>query len=191
LLKAIANAKAKDTALHLFGLVSDGGVHSHNTHLYALVELAKRQGLEKVFVHCFFDGRDVPPDSAKGYTEELQAKLKEIGVGKIASIVGRYYAMDRDNRWERVEKAYRAMVTGEGNQATDAVAAVAASYAAGVLDEFVIPTVMTENGAPVATIQANDSVIFFNFRPDGPGSTPAASCSRISLALPCPKVISR
>lgn len=166
LLKAIANAKAQGTALHLFGLVSDGGVHSHNTHLYALVELAKRQGLENVYVHCFFDGRDVPPDSAKGFTEELEAKLKEIGVGKIASIMGRYYAMDRDNRWERVEKAYRAMVTGEGNQATDAVAAVAASYEAGILDEFVIPTVITADGAPVATIQDNDSVIFFNFRPD-------------------------
>jgi len=166
LLKAIANAKAQGTALHLFGLVSDGGVHSHNTHLYALVELAKRQGLENVYVHCFFDGRDVPPDSAKGFTEELEAKLKEIGIGKIASIMGRYYAMDRDNRWDRVEKAYRAMVMGEGNQATDAVAAVAASYEAGVMDEFVIPTVITEKGNPVATIQANDSVIFFNFRPD-------------------------
>lgn len=166
LLKAIANAKAQGTALHLFGLVSDGGVHSHNTHLYALIELAKRQGLENVYVHCFFDGRDVPPDSAKGFTEEFEAKLKEIGIGKIASIMGRYYAMDRDNRWDRVEKAYRAMVMGEGNQATDAVAAVAASYEAGVMDEFVIPTVITENGNPVATIQANDSVIFFNFRPD-------------------------
>jgi 2,3-bisphosphoglycerate-independent phosphoglycerate mutase len=166
LLAAIGQAKAQGTALHLFGLVSDGGVHSHNTHLYALVELARQQGLEKVFIHCFFDGRDVPPDSAKGYTEQLEAALARIGTGKIASIMGRYYAMDRDNRWERVEKAYRAMVTGEGNQADDAVAAVAASYDAGLQDEFVLPTVINENGRPVATIQPNDSVIFFNFRPD-------------------------
>ena len=163
---AIAKAKANGTSLHLFGLVSDGGVHSHNTHLYALVELAKKSGLDKIFIHCFFDGRDVPPDSAKGYTEQLEAKLKEIGAGKIATIMGRYYAMDRDNRWDRVEKAYRAMVMGEGNQAEDAVDAVAASYEAGVLDEFVVPTVITENGQPIAKISDNDSVIFFNFRPD-------------------------
>ncbi|MDD2533490.1 MAG: 2,3-bisphosphoglycerate-independent phosphoglycerate mutase [Eubacteriales bacterium] len=166
LLQAMQNAKTKGTALHLFGLVSDGGVHSHNTHLYALVELAKKSGLSNVFIHAFFDGRDVPPDSAKGYTEQLEAELQKIGVGQIASIMGRYYAMDRDNRWDRVEKAYRAMVMGEGNQATDAVAAVAASYEAGVLDEFVLPTVITKHGEPIAKISDNDSVIFFNFRPD-------------------------
>lgn len=163
---AITNCQAHDSALHLYGLLSDGGVHSHNTHLYALLEMAKQAGLPRVFVHCFFDGRDVPPDSAKGYTEELVTRMAEIGVGKIATIMGRYYVMDRDNRWDRVEKAYRAMTLGEGNQAEDAVQAVADSYEAGVMDEFVVPTVITEHGRPVATIQANDSVIFFNFRPD-------------------------
>jgi 2,3-bisphosphoglycerate-independent phosphoglycerate mutase len=166
LVGAIENAKANGTSLHLFGLVSDGGVHSHNTHLYALVELAQKSGLDKIFIHCFYDGRDVPPDSGKGFTEELEAKLKEIGAGQIATIMGRYYAMDRDNRWDRVEKAYRAMVMGEGNQAEDAVEAVAASYDAGVYDEFVVPTVITKNGQPVAKISDHDSVIFFNFRPD-------------------------
>ena len=163
---AIDHCRQHDASLHLFGLLSDGGVHSHNTHLYALLQLAKAEGLKKVFVHCFFDGRDVPPDSARCYTEELEAKLQEIGVGKIATIMGRYYAMDRDNRWDRVEKAYRAMVLGEGNQADDAVRAVAASYEAGIMDEFVLPTVITREGQPTATIQANDAVIFFNFRPD-------------------------
>ena len=163
---AFENCRSHNSSLHLYGLLSDGGVHSHNTHLYSLLEEAKAAGLEKVFVHCFFDGRDVPPDSAKCYTEELESKLKEIGVGKIATIMGRYYAMDRDNRWDRVEKAYRAMALGEGILADDAVQAVAASYAAGVMDEFVLPTVITCSGQPTATIQANDSVIFFNFRPD-------------------------
>jgi len=163
---AVAHAREQGTALHLFGLVSDGGVHSHNTHLYALLELAKRNGLGKVFVHCLYDGRDVPPDSAKCYTEELVAKMAEIGTGRIASLMGRYYAMDRDNRWDRVSKAYMAMVHGEGPTATDPVAAVAASYEAGVMDEFVIPTVITEGGEPVGRIQPNDAVIFFNFRPD-------------------------
>lgn len=166
LLAAIENCRANDTQLHLFGLLSEGGVHSHNTHLYALLEMAKKAGLTKVFVHCFFDGRDVPPDSAKCYTEELEAKLLEIGVGRIATIMGRYYAMDRDNRWDRVEKAYRAMVLGEGPQATDAVEAVAASYAADVMDEFVLPTVITRDNQATAVIQSGDSVIFYNFRPD-------------------------
>jgi len=165
-LDAIDNCKKNNSKLHLFGLVSDGGVHSHNTHLYALVELAKRQNLKDVYVHCFFDGRDVPPDSAKGYVEELEAKLKEIGVGKIASVMGRYYAMDRDNRWERVQLAYDAMVLGKGLEATNAVDAVVASYAREEYDEFVKPTVIKENGNPVATIGENDSIIFFNFRPD-------------------------
>ncbi|HOQ01659.1 MAG TPA: 2,3-bisphosphoglycerate-independent phosphoglycerate mutase [Acetivibrio clariflavus] len=165
-LDAIDNCKKNNSKLHLFGLVSDGGVHSHNTHLYALVELAKRQGLKDVYIHCFFDGRDVPPDSAKGYVEELEAKFKEIGVGKIASVMGRYYAMDRDNRWERVQLAYDAMVLGKGLEASSAGEAVAASYAREEYDEFVKPTVIKENGKPVATIGENDSIIFFNFRPD-------------------------
>ena len=163
---AIDNCRKHDSALHLYGLLSDGGVHSHNTHLWALLAMARAAGLTKVFIHAFFDGRDVPPDSAKGYTEELVAKLQEIGVGSLATMMGRYYAMDRDNRWDRVEKAYRAMVLGEGVQAADPVQAVADSYAAGVMDEFVLPTVITRGGLPTATIQANDSVIFFNFRPD-------------------------
>lgn len=165
-LDAIENCKKNNTKLHLFGLLSDGGVHSHNTHLYGLLELAKKQGLEEVFVHCFFDGRDVPPDSSKSYTEELEAKLNEIGVGKIASIMGRYYAMDRDNRWERVQQAYDAMALGKGVYAEDAVLAVVESYRENILDEFVKPTVITKNGSPIATIDTNDSVIFFNFRPD-------------------------
>ena len=144
------------------GLLSDGGVHSHNKHLYGLLELAKRAGLEKVYVHCFMDGRDVPPTSGKEYIEELLAKTKEIGVGKIASIMGRYYAMDRDNRWERVEKAYAAMVYGEGETAECPVCAMEKSYAADVTDEFVVPVVCDKEGQ----IHANDSVIFFNFRPD-------------------------
>ncbi|HEX9060524.1 MAG TPA: 2,3-bisphosphoglycerate-independent phosphoglycerate mutase [Clostridia bacterium] len=165
-LDAIENCKKNNTKLHLFGLLSDGGVHSHNTHLYALIELAKRQGLKDVYVHCFFDGRDVPPDSSKAYTEELVAKLKEIGVGKIASIMGRYYSMDRDKRWDRVQKAYDAMVNAKGVMSEDAVKAVEESYENKVFDEFVLPTVITEGGKPVAKIEENDSVIFFNFRPD-------------------------
>ncbi|MCX7923632.1 MAG: 2,3-bisphosphoglycerate-independent phosphoglycerate mutase [Clostridia bacterium] len=165
-LDAIENCKKNNSKLHLFGLLSDGGVHSHNTHLYALVELAKKQGLKDVYVHCFLDGRDVPPDSAKAFIEALEAKLKEIGVGKIATVMGRYYAMDRDNRWERVKQAYDAMVLGQGVTATNAVDAVADSYAKEEYDEFVKPTVIVEDGKPVASISANDSVIFFNFRPD-------------------------
>ncbi len=159
---AVENCKKNDSALHLFGLLSDGGVHSHNSHLYGLLELAKKAGLTKVYVHCFMDGRDVPPTSGVDFVAELEGKLKEIGVGKIATVMGRYYAMDRDNRWERVGKAYDAMVYGEGNKADNAVDAIKASYAADVTDEFVVPTVIDENGK----ISANDSVIFFNFRPD-------------------------
>ncbi|MEA4869641.1 MAG: 2,3-bisphosphoglycerate-independent phosphoglycerate mutase [Christensenella sp.] len=165
-LGAIENCKKNDSALHLMGLLSDGGVHSHNTHLYALVELAKKSGLKKVYVHCFMDGRDVPPSSGKGFVEELDAKLAEIGVGKIASVMGRYYAMDRDNRYERVEKAYAALVYGEGETASSGAEAMQKSYDKGETDEFVLPTVILENGRPVETISANDSVIFFNFRPD-------------------------
>ena len=159
---AVENCKKNDSALHLFGLLSNGGVHSHKSHLYGLLELAKKAGLTKVYVHCFMDGRDVPPTSGVDFVAELEEKLKEIGVGKIATVMGRYYAMDRDNRWERVGKAYDAMVYGEGNKADNAVDAIKASYAADVTDEFVVPTVIDENGK----ISANDSVIFFNFRPD-------------------------
>ena len=162
LLKAMENAKENGKALHLMGLLSDGGVHSHNTHLYALLEMAKKLGLEKVFVHCFMDGRDVPPSSGKDYVKELMEKLDEIGVGKIATVMGRYYAMDRDNRWERVEKAYAAMVYGEGEQADCPLCAMQNSYDKEVTDEFVVPTVV--KGAE--PISAGDSVIFYNFRPD-------------------------
>lgn len=163
---AVENAKKNNTALHIMGLVSDGGVHSHNSHIYAIVELAKRMGLEKVFVHCFLDGRDVPPASGKDFVKDMQDELSKIGVGKIATVMGRYYAMDRDNRWDRVEKAYNAMVLGEGETAACGVCAVENSYKNDVTDEFVLPTVVKENGAPVATIGAGDSVIFANFRPD-------------------------
>ena len=162
LLKAMNNAKDNGKALHLMGLLSDGGVHSHNTHLYALLEMAKRVGVEKVFVHCFMDGRDVPPSSGKDYIKELMDKLEEIGVGKIATVMGRYYAMDRDNRWERVEKAYAAMVYGEGEQAECPLCAMQNSYDKEVTDEFVVPTVV--KGAE--PISEGDSVIFYNFRPD-------------------------
>ena len=166
LLKAMNNAKEKGTSLHIYGLLSDGGVHSHNTHLYALLELAKRHGLEKVYVHCFTDGRDTPPESGKDYIQELQDKMDSIGCGKIATVGGRYYAMDRDNHWDRVEKAYRAMTLGEGVTANSALEAVTQSYAKGETDEFIQPTVVMEDGAPVATIGDGDSIIFFNFRPD-------------------------
>ncbi len=165
-INAIDNCKRNNTKLHLFGLLSDGGVHSHNTHLYALVELAKKNNFKDVYIHCFFDGRDVPPDSSKDFVEELEAKLKEIGVGKIASVMGRYYAMDRDNRWERVQLAYDAMALGKGLIAESAGQAVAESYERKELDEFVKPTVIVENGKAVAKIEENDSIIFFNFRPD-------------------------
>ena len=163
---AVENCKKNDSAFHIMGLVSDGGVHSHNTHIYGIVELAKRAGLSKVFVHCFLDGRDVPPSSGKDFVAEMAQKLEEIGVGKIATVMGRYYAMDRDNRWDRVEKAYNAMVKGEGNSAACGICAVANSYDKDVTDEFVVPTVVVENGAPVGRICENDSVIFANFRPD-------------------------
>ncbi|OQA71743.1 MAG: 2,3-bisphosphoglycerate-independent phosphoglycerate mutase [Firmicutes bacterium ADurb.Bin248] len=165
-LAAIDNCKAHGSALHLMGLCSDGGVHSHIEHLYALVELAKRAGLTKVYVHCFMDGRDVPPRSGKGYIRRLKEKLGEIGCGEIATVMGRYYAMDRDNRFERVEKAYAALVYGEGVKASDPEEAMQASYDRDVTDEFVVPVVVEKNGKPVAAIRANDSVIFYNFRSD-------------------------
>ena len=160
----------------MYGLVSDGGVHSHNTHIYGLLELAKRSGLENVFVHCFLDGRDTPPASGKDFVAELEAKMAEIGVGKVASVMGRYYAMDRDNRWDRVELAYRALTLGEGNTNASATAAIQASYDDGKTDEFVMPTVVVENGAPVGLINDNDSVIFFNFRPDRAREITRAFC---------------
>ncbi len=166
LVNAMNVCKTNNSALHLFGLLSDGGVHSHIEHLYGLLEMAKREGLEKVYVHAFLDGRDTPPASAKEFMEALVAKMKEIGVGKVASISGRYYAMDRDNRWDRVEKAYKAIALGEGEKATDPVQAIADSYAKEVNDEFVVPTVITEGGEAIGKISADDSVIFFNFRPD-------------------------
>lgn len=175
-LAAVENCKKNGSALHLFGLLSDGGVHSHNTHLYGLLELAKKNGLDKVYVHAFLDGRDTAPTSGKGFVEELEAKMKEIGIGKVASVSGRYYAMDRDNRWDRVEKAYKALVDGEGKTSDSAIAAVQNSYDAGENDEFVVPTVVVENGAPVATIQNHDSVIFFNFRPDRAREITRAFC---------------
>lgn len=162
LLAAIDNCKKNGSALHLMGLLSDGGVHSHNSHLYGLVELAKKTGLENVYIHAFMDGRDVPPSSGKDFIVECEEKLKEIGVGKIATVMGRYYAMDRDNRWERVEKAYAAMVYGEGVKNPSAADVMVQSYEADVTDEFVVPAVCAEG----AEIQANDSVVFFNFRPD-------------------------
>lgn len=166
LLGAVNNCKKNNSSLHMYGLLSDGGVHSHNTHLYGLLELAKRNGLEKVYVHCFLDGRDTPPESGKGYAEDLEAEMAKIGVGKIASVTGRYYAMDRDNNYDRVEKAFLALTKGEGLTAESGPAGIQASYDRGETDEFVKPTVVVENGAPVATIQDGDSIIFFNFRPD-------------------------
>ena len=159
---AIANCKENNSALHLIGLLSDGGVHSHIEHLYGLLELAKQSGLDKVFVHCLMDGRDVSTTSGVGFIKDLQNKMAEIGVGKIASIMGRFYAMDRDFAWDRVEKAYAAMVYGEGLQSDDAVDAMEKSYAKDVTDEFIVPTVIDKDGM----IKANDSVISFNFRPD-------------------------
>ena len=166
LLAAVENAKKHESSLHLYGLLSDGGVHSHNTHLYALVELAKLHGLEDVYVHAFLDGRDTPPASGLGYIKELEDKLAEIGVGQIASISGRYYAMDRDNRWERVKTAYDALVYGMGETANSAAECMEATYKNDINDEFVVPTVILKGGKPIATIKANDSIIFFNFRPD-------------------------
>ena len=176
-MEAVENCKKNDSALHMWGLLSDGGVHSHNTHVYALLEMAKRQGLSKVYVHCFLDGRDTPPASGKDYVAELADKMKEIGVGEIATVMGRYYAMDRDNRWERVVLAYNALTKGEGVQQDDAVAGVQASYDDGKTDEFVMPMVVMKDGAPVATVKDGDSVIFFNFRPDRAREITRAFCA--------------
>lgn len=166
LLNAMNNCKKNNSALHTFGLLSDGGVHSHITHLFGLLEMAKREGLSKVYVHAFLDGRDTAPTSGKDFMKELCDKMEEIGIGEVATVTGRYYAMDRDNRWDRVEKAYKAITQGEGIEAECPVKAIEDSYAADVTDEFVKPTVIIKNGAPVATIKDGDSVVFFNFRPD-------------------------
>lgn len=177
LLKAMDNCKKNNSSLHLFGLLSDGGVHSHNTHLYGLLEMAKREGLEKVYVHAFLDGRDTSPTSGKEFMAELCDKMKEIGVGQVATINGRYYAMDRDNRWDRVQAAYNAITKSEGVKAEDAVKAIEASYAEDVTDEFVKPTVIVKGGVPVASVKDNDSVVFFNFRPDRAREMTRAFCA--------------
>ncbi|TBL69795.1 2,3-bisphosphoglycerate-independent phosphoglycerate mutase [Paenibacillus thalictri] len=167
ILGAIRHAKTNGKKLHLYGLLSDGGVHSHITHLFALLEACKKESFENVYIHAFLDGRDVAPDSAKGYMEQLLAKIDELGVGRIATVQGRYYAMDRDKRWERVEKSYRAMVYGEGPQYTDPMKAIVESYEKSVFDEFVMPTVIVgADGKPAGLVESGDAVIFFNFRPD-------------------------
>ena len=176
LLKAVNNAKENGTSLHLFGLLSDGGVHSHNSHLYALLDLAKRHGLENVYVHCFLDGRDTAPNSGKEFVQELSDELDRLGCGRIATVAGRYYAMDRDNNWDRIEKAYRALTLGEGVTAESAAEAVTQSYEKGETDEFVQPTVVMKDGAPTATVDDGDSVIFFNFRPDRAREITRAFC---------------
>lgn len=165
-LKACKNAKQNGKKLHIFGLLSDGGVHSHISHICALVEMAKKQGLDNVYLHAFLDGRDVSPTSGKQFIIDATEFMAKIGFGEIATISGRFYAMDRDNIWERVDKAYSALVDGVGNTANSAVEAITASYEAGVTDEFVIPTVIQKDGKPVATVDKGDSIIFANFRPD-------------------------
>lgn len=175
-LAAVENCRKKDSALHLFGLVSDGGVHSHISHIYGLLELAKRNGLKKVFVHCFLDGRDTPPSSGKEFVARLEEKMKELGVGKVASVMGRYYAMDRDNRWDRVQLAYSTLTKGDGLKNGSATDAIQASYDEGKTDEFVVPCSITENGTPVGLIKDGDSVIFFNFRPDRAREITRAFC---------------
>ena len=177
LLKAIDNCKKNNSALHLMGLLSDGGVHSHITHLYGLLELAKQQGLEKVYVHCFLDGRDTPPASGKSYAEQLNEEMKKIGVGKIASVMGRYYAMDRDNNYDRVQLAYDAMTEGKGLTAACGICGIQESYDREETDEFVKPTVVVEDGKAVGLVQDKDSVIFFNFRPDRARELTRAFCA--------------
>ena len=166
LLRAVKNCKDNDSAFHMYGLVSDGGVHSHNTHLYGLLELCKRNGLKKVYVHCFLDGRDTPPSSGKDFVAELEKEMEKIGVGEVASVHGRYYAMDRDNNYDRVQLAYDALTKGEGLKCDSATKAIQESYDRDETDEFVKPTVITKDGEPVALIKDKDSVVFFNFRPD-------------------------
>ncbi len=166
LVQAMSQAKDNGGKLHLMGLISPGGVHSHTDHLYALLEMAKGYGLNAVYIHCFLDGRDVPPSSAKGFLADLEAKINQVGIGQVATISGRYYAMDRDKRWDRLEKAYLALVDGQGREVESTMEAIDTAYANGETDEFVIPTVIKENGDPVAKIENGDSIVFFNFRAD-------------------------
>ncbi|MDE7329560.1 MAG: 2,3-bisphosphoglycerate-independent phosphoglycerate mutase, partial [Clostridia bacterium] len=166
LIKAMDGAKNNGKKLHLYGLLSDGGVHSHITHVYALLKMAKLRGVKDVFVHCFMDGRDVSPTSGAEFIRGLQAEMKKLGVGKVASVCGRYYAMDRDNNWDRVEKAYDMLTLGTGAQCADPAKAVEDSYENGVTDEFILPTKVYEDGKPVGLLEKGDSVICFNFRPD-------------------------
>ncbi|MBM7624212.1 2,3-bisphosphoglycerate-independent phosphoglycerate mutase [Sporohalobacter salinus] len=166
LLEAVENCKENNSVLHLMGLLSDGGVHSHIKHLYGLLKLAKRNNIEEVYIHAILDGRDVPPASGKKYIKELEDKLVELGIGEIATVSGRYYTMDRDERWDRTEKAYNALTFGEGVTAESALEAVEQSYEEDTTDEFVEPTVITDKGEPLGKIKDNDSVIFYNFRPD-------------------------
>ncbi|HAR63335.1 MAG: 2,3-bisphosphoglycerate-independent phosphoglycerate mutase [Candidatus Margulisiibacteriota bacterium] len=165
-IEAINNAKTNNSSLHLMGLLSDGGVHTNNKHLYALLELAKQEDFTRVYIHCFMDGRDTSPTSGIGFVTELLEEIKRIGVGEIATITGRYYAMDRDNRWDRAEKAYNALVNGKGVLAQDPIAVMQVLYDQNITDEFIDPIVLTKDNSPVATINNHDSVIFFNFRPD-------------------------
>jgi 2,3-bisphosphoglycerate-independent phosphoglycerate mutase len=184
---AMDNAVKHDRALHLMGLVSDGLVHSSQEHAYALLRMAKASGVRRVFVHCFLDGRDTPPSSAEKYVAAMQDKCREIGIGEIATVVGRYYAMDRDKHWERIERAYKLLVSGEGARAKDPVAAIRKSYEHGITDEFVEPIVVTDAGRePVGTIQDGDSVIFFNFRADRARELTAALAVPGFDALPVP-----
>lgn len=176
LLKAVENCRKNQSDLHLFGLLSDGGVHSHNTHMYALLELAKRNGIENVYLHAFLDGRDTPPASGKDFVKAAMDKMEEIGVGQVATVMGRYYVMDRDNRWDRVQKAYEALVLGKGETAGCGVCAVQQSYDKDETDEFVLPTVIVKDGKPVVTVKENDSVIFYNFRPDRAREITRAFC---------------
>ena len=175
-LAAADTCKKNDSALHLFGLVSDGGVHSHLTHLFGLLEFAKCQGLKKVYVHCFLDGRDTPPTSGKEFVAELEKKMQQLGIGEVASVMGRYYAMDRDKNWDRVQKAYDVLTKAEGEKAESACAGIQASYDKEVNDEFVVPFYVEKDGKPIATIQDGDSVIFFNFRPDRAREITRAFC---------------
>jgi 2,3-bisphosphoglycerate-independent phosphoglycerate mutase len=176
MLAAVNRCKERGSALHLYGLVSDGGVHSHNTHIYGLLELAKRNNLDKVFVHCFLDGRDTPPASGKHYVELLEAEMKKIGVGAVATVQGRYYAMDRDNNYERTKIAYDALTKGEGVKADSAPAAIQASYDIHETDEFMKPAIIMKDGQPVATIGNGDAIIFYNFRPDRARQITRAFC---------------
>ena len=176
LLEAVENCKKHDSAFHMMGLVSDGGVHSHITHIYGLLELCRREGLKKVYVHCFMDGRDTPPDSGRGYIKQLEDKMKELGTGEIATISGRYYAMDRDKNWDRTVLAYDALTKGVGERADSAEQAMEQSYAKQVYDEFIVPTVIMKDGEPTARVSEHDSLVFFNFRPDRARQITRAFC---------------